>query len=94
MARDRIEWDHDALEAALDDFFPECMEVAEKAKSYADSMRSRPGIAEYNVREATGPSSRYGHSGGRKFAVVSADAPSTIADEGRTNALNKAAGSC
>lgn len=91
---DRIEWDHGVLESALNDFFPQCMAMAQKAKSYADSMRSRRGIAPYNVSQGTGPSGKYPYAGGRPYAVVSADAPSTIRDEGRTNALNKAAGSC
>lgn len=88
MARDRIEWDHNALEAILDDFAGEAMAMAEKAKAMADGMRDRSGIAPYNVNL------RRGSKGGRRYAVVSADAPSTVACEARTNALNKAAGSC
>lgn len=85
---DRIVWDHDALERALDSFAEDAMAKAQSVKSAADAMRSRSSIAPYNVNLRTG------RKGGRRYAVVSADAPSTVADEGRTNALNKAAGSC
>lgn len=84
----QIKWNHDVLEQALDDFAEEALRKAEKVKATADSMRTRPGIAPYNVNL------RKGRKGGRRYAVVSADAPSTVANEARTNALNKAAGSC
>lgn len=84
----RIEWNHEALEAAEDEFADEAMRIAEKAAAIANAMRTRASIAPYNVSE------RRGRKGGRRYAVVSADAPSTKADEARTNALQKAAGSC
>lgn len=83
-----IKWDDDALERVLDSFADEAENLAERVKGRADAMRTRSGVAPYNV------SVRKGREGGRRYAVVSADAPSTKADQARTNALQKAAGTC
>lgn len=85
MARSRIVWDHDAIGAVEDSLAPEALAKAQAIKAAADSMRDRPGVAPYNANL------RAGSSGDRRYAVVSADAASTVASELRTNALSKAA---
>lgn len=88
----KIKWDHAALEAALDAFMPECVQMAEQIKARADATLPK-GAAPFNVGTGTGPSKRYKQRpGGRHYAVVSANAPSTKAHVARTNALLKAAG--
>lgn len=86
MARSgRIVWDHDAIGAVADSLAPEALAKAEAIKASADAMRARSGIAPYRAQL------RMGRKGDRRYAVVSADARSTVANELRTNALSKAA---
>lgn len=86
----KIQWDHDALERALDDFADEALSKAEQIKKRADAMRTRDSIAPFVAALRKRKAGK--HKGIRRYAVVAANAPSTKADEARHNILNKAAG--
>lgn len=81
----RLVWNHDAIGAVEDSLAPEALAKAQEIKASADAMRTRSSVAPYNAQL------RMGSKGDRRYAVVSADARSTVANELRTNALSKAA---
>lgn len=86
MARGRVEWHHSAIkQMATEVFYSECLPMAESAQRAANAMKTRPSVADYNLK-VTGE----GDSWFSPRAIVSADAISTIRNEARTNALLKA----
>lgn len=86
MANVRIELNHAGIEEIEDSYSSLALEKARAIQARANGMRSDKSVAEYNVHL------RPGRKGGRHYAVVSADAPSTARDNARYNTLAKAMG--
>lgn len=84
MASVRVELNRSGVEDIEDSFAEQCLSYATEICERANAMRSSEGVAEFNVNL------RRGRKGGRRYAVVSADAPSTKADDARNNILAKA----
>lgn len=82
----RLELNHDGIEQIEDSFAEVALQHAESICARANAMRARASEAEFNV------GLRGGRKGGRRYAVVSADAPSVIHDNAKNNILAKAMG--
>lgn len=86
MGKVEVRLNHSGIEAIEDSFAEMALSHAERIRARANGMRSEAGVAEFNA------SLRRGRKGGRRYAVVSADAPSTVKDNARNNILAKAMG--
>lgn len=84
MGNVRIKLNNAGIEAVEDSFSSVALAHAQSIQASANAMRSNRWVAEFRC------GLRPGRKGGRHYAVVSADAPSVIADNARHNILAKA----